>query len=174
VQRLLSGIVLPVLGLVLLGAVVAPSLATAPLPEPSGRVILTVTGAIQHAGKGGRAQFDRKMLEALGTTTVTTSTSWTDGATVFEGVLARDVLRAVGAQGGTVTAVALNDYKIDIPVQDFARYRVLFALKMDGVTLSPRDKGPIWIVYPRDDHRELRTESVDAKWIWQLARLEIR
>jgi hypothetical protein len=45
---------------------------------------------------------------------------------------------------------------------------------MDGERLLPRDKGPIWIVYPRDDFPELTDIRYDYRWVWQLTRLEIR
>lgn len=153
---------------------VAPSVANSPLPEPSGRVILTVSGVIGHGNGDGVARFDRAMLEDLGLVRVSTTTSWTDGVQEFEGVLARDLLRAVGADGTTVSAVALNDYSVEIPISDFETYPVVFALRMNGVEMTARDKGPIWIVYPRDDHAELRNQKVDAKWIWQLARIVVR
>ncbi len=150
-----------------------PLLAKEPLAQPNGRVLLTVTGAIELTNAQGKAEFDRNMLLRLGTAKLRTSTSWTDGTTVFEGVPASDVLGAVGAHGPLVTATALNDYIIEIPVADFAKYGVLFALSMNGVELTARDKGPIWVVYPRDDHPELRNPKVDAKWIWQLANIDI-
>ena len=40
--------------------------------------------------------------------------------------------------------------------------------------LTARDKGPIWIVYPRDDIPELRNPRMDANWIWQLAKIEVK
>ena len=144
-----------------------PLLAKEPLAQPNGRVLLTVTGAIELTNAQGKAEFDRNMLLRLGTAKLRTSTSWTDGAPVFEGVPASDVLRAVGAHGTVVTATALDDYSIEIPVTDFARYRVLFALSMNGVELTARNRGPIWVVYPRDDFPELRNPTADARWIWQ-------
>jgi hypothetical protein len=47
-------------------------------------------------------------------------------------------------------------------------------MKADGVELQLRDRGPLWIVYPRDSFRELRDESNNFKWIWQLRSLELR
>ena len=153
---------------------VVPALADTPLAKPSGRVILTISGAIDHTNANGRAEFDRKMLERLGTIAFATSTAWTDGTPEFEGVLARDILKAVGAHGTTALAVALNDYSFEIPISDFEDYSVLFALRMNGVELTTRDKGPIWIVYPRDRHRELQNQLTESKWVWQLARIDIR
>ncbi len=174
--RSIMPLLLPALALAiaLAGPAGDPPLAKEPMAQPNGRVLLTVTGAIELTNTQGKAEFDRDMLRRLGTAKLRTSTSWTDGTTVFEGVLASDVLSAVGARGTVATATALNDYSIEIPVADFERYGVLFALSMNGVELTVRDKGPIWVVYPRDDHPELRNPKVDAKWIWQLANIDIK
>jgi hypothetical protein len=89
-------------------------------------------------------------------------------------VLVRDLLEAVGAHGSEVAAVALNDDVVTIPMDEFSRYPVLLALKMNGEYLKIRDKGPIWIVYPRDQYSELRNPMTDKKWVWQLAQLDVR
>ena len=57
-----------------------------PLPPPQGPVILIVSGDIEITNSDQGAQFDRDMLYALGKTVVETTTSWTDGDQVFEGV----------------------------------------------------------------------------------------
>ena len=93
---------------------------------------------------------------------------------VFEGVRASEVMRAVGARGSTVFATALNDYVVEIPIDDFEKYGVIFALSRDGRKLSVRDKGPIWAIYPRDEFPELRNRASDKKWIWQVVTLDIR
>jgi hypothetical protein len=73
-----------------------------------------------------------------------------------------------------VVATALNDYVASIPLREPYDYPVLLALKMNGEYLELRDKGPIWIVYPRDQFSELRNSMVDKKWVWQLSELEVR
>lgn len=158
----------------ILAVAAGPAFSGSNLAQPEGRVILTISGAIDRTNGEALARFDRKMLEALGTTKITTTTSWTDGPQEFEGVLARDVFKAVGANGGSIAATALNDYQITIPMSDFDKYQVLFATRMNGVELTSRDKGPIWIVYPRDDHKELRNQKVDAKWLWQLSKISVQ
>jgi hypothetical protein len=142
--------------------------------EPTGPVILTISGNIEGAGSGPVVRLDRAMLEGLGTTKLKTSTAWTTGEAEFEGVLARDLLEAVGADGTLVVATALNDYVASIPLRELYDYPVLLALKMNGEYLQIRDKGPIWIVYPRDQFEELRNSMIDRKWVWQLSELEIR
>ncbi|TVM05405.1 molybdopterin-dependent oxidoreductase [Vreelandella aquamarina] len=150
-----------------------PAAAERPLSAPSGPVLLTITGAIQHANAKDSAQFDEQMLATLETHTLATTTSVTDGVNQFEGFLMRDLLDWVGAQGDQVIATALNDYIVEIPLEDFYQYDVLAATHMDGEALTPRDKGPLWIVYPRDDHRELQDIRYDYRWVWQLNGLEV-
>jgi hypothetical protein len=145
------------------------------LTPPAGKVVLIVSGHIARTNGNGVASFDREMLERLGLLTVRTSTVWTDGVKDFEGPLVRDVLAAVGVDRATeVTASALNDYAVVIPAADFDKYGVILALRMDGRELLAKDKGPAWIVYPRDDNPELRDARYDNRWVWQLNRLQVQ
>lgn len=150
------------------------TLAAGPLPSPGDRPLLRVTGNITHTNHADAAHFDRELLATLPRHELQTSTSVTDGINHFEGFLMRDLLEWIGAEGDTVISVALNDYLVEIPMADFHDYDVLVADTMDGEILTPRDKGPLWIVYPRDDHRALQDIRYDYRWVWQLHHLEIR
>lgn len=147
---------------------------SASLPTPAGSPLLTVAGQIQNTNVSGEAHFDAAMLDALPVHVLSTSTAVTDGVNRFEGVLMRDLLQAVGAQGTVVRASALNRYTTTIPMSDFYDYDVLLARSMNGKQLLPSDKGPLWIVYPRDSHRELRDMRYDYRWVWQLNRLVVQ
>ncbi|WP_229738078.1 molybdopterin-dependent oxidoreductase [Sinisalibacter lacisalsi] len=136
----------------------------------AGEVLLTVTGRVAEAP----VELTRADLEALPQRSLITATTVTDGRPEFEGFLMRDLLEHLGAEGDSVVALALNDYRAEIPVSDFEDYDVLGALTMDGAQLSPRDKGPVWIVYPRDDHRELQDIRYDMRWVWQLVSLHVK
>lgn len=140
---------------------------------PEGPVILTVTGAITQTNFDGEMRYDRTMLEALGTTIISTETPWTDAETTFTGILARDLLADVGATGRMVTGVALNQYSADIPSEDFERYDVILALKKNGEYLTVRDRGPLWIMYPWSDIPKLRTPLSVSRSIWQLYLLDV-
>lgn len=163
-------IVAGVMALLVLGATAA--LAAEPLPQPSGPVILTVSGAIERTNGAGAAHFDRAMLQELGVASIETSTVWTDGVKRFEGVSLKKVLDRVGARGTRLRASALNDYAIVLPISDL-RYDPLLAMSMDGSELTVRTRGPLWIVFPRDAFPELRTAEQDARWVWQLKRLSV-
>jgi len=157
---------------VLLGSF-APTKADQTLARPAGPVILTVTGDIAVTNAPGRAEFDRAMLEALGMKTIHTSTSWTTGKHEFAGPPGKAVMAAVGAKGGVLSFVAVNDYKVQIPASDFEHYPAILALKMDGEYMTVRTKGPLWVIYPRDDYPELVTKANDAKWIWQVKSIDV-
>jgi len=144
------------------------------LPAPGGEVILTVDGAIANTTDGAQARFDVAALEALGLTTVITSTPWTDGAVTYEGVLGRVLMEHVGAKGSKLVARALNDYLADIPIADFTDYDVILAIKANGAYLPIRDKGPIFVVYPLDAHPDLMNNTIYSRCVWQLTRLTVQ
>lgn len=145
-----------------------------PLPAPEGPVILTVGGNVAVTNSESGAAFDRDLLTGLGVTEITTSTPWTDGPQRFSGVLARTVLERVGAEGTMVAASALNDYTVEVPMEDFENYDVLLATDMNGEQMQVSDKGPIWIVYPRDSHPELKDRRLHDRWVWQLKTLQVQ
>ena len=147
---------------------------SAGLPLPSGEVLLIIDGAIQKVNIGAQAHFDMEMIEGLSVRRLHTSTAVTDGVRQFDGFLMRDLLEMVGVQGTLVEAKALNHYSVDIPIADFHDYDVLLATHMDGERLLPSGKGPFWIVYPRDDWRQLQDIRYDYRWVWQLNRLTVK
>ena len=144
------------------------------LTQPTGRVILTISGDISNTNNGDNADFDLDMLHALGTRTISVTTSWTDGTQEFRGVLMRDLMAAIGAKGNTVEAIALNDYTYTIDIEDFSLYPVIVATILNGKILKIRDKGPLWIIYPLDTFTEEQKFNVEHRMVWQLRRLIVR
>ena len=144
----------------------------ASLPEPSGDVLLEVTGAISKKNSHGAATFDRKMMTSLDWVEIETFTSFTDGPQRFAGPTLVSLLEAVGAEGTTLHATAINDYTVRIPVEHAARHGVILAMDMNGVPMRVRDKGPIWVVYPLTE-AEAEKKPFDDQMIWQLARIRI-
>lgn len=142
------------------------------LGEPEGPVLLTVSGAITQTNAGSTAQFDLAMLEALEPTTIETLTIWTDEVHAFQGVSLADLVDHVGIEGSTLRAFAINDYRVDIPLSDAVAGGPILAYRIDGKTMSLREKGPLWVVYPYDSSPQYRTEVIYSRSIWQLDRLE--
>jgi hypothetical protein len=144
------------------------------LPQPSEKPILTISGKIGITNKGQTAQFDRPMLESLGITLVETSTPWYQGPMKFEGVSLDTLMKRVNAEGKQVTAIALNDYSSDLPIDDFAKYDPILALKRNGEYMTVRDKGPLFIIYPFDKISELKSQTYYGRSVWQVDRLIVK
>jgi hypothetical protein len=112
------------------------------------------------------------MLEALGKASFATRSELSEVPQLFEGIPLRALLERVGAQGKSLGASALNDYVAVIPMEDL-EFEPLLATKVDGRVLTIRDKGPLWIAYPRDRHKVLQDARYDARWVWQLNKLRV-
>ena len=161
----------------LFGAVVIAAAAgagAASLPEPTDKPILTVTGKIGVTNKDGTAQFDRAMLEALGRASFSTSTPWYKEPVMFEGVPLAKLMDAVGATGDRIVSVGLNDYSAEMPMEDARKLGVILALKRDGIYMTVRDKGPIFIIYPFDSNPDLKMQKYYSRSVWQVARIEVK
>ncbi|WP_409525016.1 hypothetical protein [Nitrincola sp. MINF-07-Sa-05] len=157
-----------------LGLFITASVSAAGLERPQGRVILTIEGDIAHTNEEGKAVFDREMLERLTQHTTQTSTPWTEGVREFTGPLGSALLEAVGASGTILKVIAINDYVVEVPVEDFYSHPVILAMKADGDYLRVRDKGPLFIIYPFDDDSDLNSEVYYNRSSWQIARIEVK
>jgi hypothetical protein len=133
-----------------------------------GPVVLKISGKIDIKNTASGAVFDDALLDALPQKSFVTETPWTKGLVKFTGPLLSDVLKAVNASGTNIKAVALNDYKVNIPMEDVRKYGVILARQMDGKALAVRDKGPLFVMYPFEQFAELKTSIYFSRCIWQL------
>jgi hypothetical protein len=157
-------------------AVAAALCSTVPahaLQAASGKVILSISGKIADKNTADAAQFDLAMIEKLPQQTFTTMTPWSKEPIKFTGPLLRDVLAAAKASGTTIKAMALNDYKTAIPVEDAQRYDMIVAHRMNGELIPVRTKGPLFIVYPFDSKSELQNSKFYGRSAWQLKSMDI-
>ncbi len=144
------------------------------LPAPTEDVVLTISGAIENHNGDGSAQLDRTMLAAMRVIELETTTVWQEGTQRFTGVPLKDILALVGSDAASsVAAIALNDYQVTIPVASIEDDVPIVAFLMNGEPMSPRDKGPLWIVYPYDSDEKYRNEVTYSRSIWQLDRLNL-
>ncbi len=79
----------------------------------------------------------------------------------------------VSEDSKTVRLTALNDYEIDVPIEDFLQYPVMLALQADGEYMQPDYKGPAMLVYPMD-HYEFDPITIKRRWIWQIKAIDFR
>ncbi len=143
------------------------------VPSPQGQVILTVSGDIVLTNIDETLQFDRQTFVAIDDTTVETTTIWTEGRHIFQGVSLHALTELLGVTEGTLLTTAVNDYTVEIPVADAVPGGPIIAHTMDGAEMSVRDKGPLWIVYPYDSSPDYQTAVIHSRSIWQLDRIEV-
>ena len=167
----------PVAGSAVYDVVSEPTLRPGtPIPAPAGEVVLRVRGMIGAAAGAEEVAFDMPTLERLGLVRFTTTTSWTEGPVTFEGVLLSSLLEAVGADQSATTLVltALNDYAASMPVSDAKTWPVMLAIKENGQYMSPREHGPMWVVYPQHAYPQLGRRDFASRWVWQLAKISVQ
>lgn len=143
------------------------TLAEDAFSPPTQEVVLTIrTNEVEIA-------LDLPALRNLEVSEFTTTTIWTEGEQTFRGTRMTHLLDRLGVTAGTVTLTAVNDYQVTIPVADFSDDGAIVAYERNGKTMSLRDKGPLWLVYPYDADARFRSEIIYANSIWQLDRITI-
>lgn len=123
---------------------------------------------------GAETVLSLRDLAALPQHVIVTHTAYTDGLQRFEGPLLRDVVAKLGREGKGLRLLAADGDTAEIPWQDLQDYDVLAATTRNGRPMGPRELGPVWVVYPRDDFRELQAPRFDLRWIWQLSRIDVQ
>ena len=140
----------------------------AELGSPTGSVLLEITGDIKlqnttTTNVDGVAQpaaaFDIAMLESLPTETIRTKTEWTTGVTEFTGVRVDVLLNHLGASSQHLFLQALDEYSVEVVDGQFDSFPIIIAYKLNGEYMSVRELGPLWVMFPFDDHPELNSEQ---------------
>lgn len=141
--------------------------------QPSGAIILTVNDKTSLAQAPQSMRFDMAMLNSLPQKSFVTKTPWYKVAIKFSGPLLSDVLQALNVKGENLTATALNDYKVSIPLADAIKHGAILAVRMDDKIFSVKDKGPVWFMYPFDAHPEINNTTYFSRAIWQLSAITV-
>ncbi|MBR7887997.1 hypothetical protein J9B83_03505 [Marinomonas sp. A79] len=163
-----------VLGLIVSGMLAITSVQAKDLPKPEGRVILTVSGNIEHTNtKAKTAEFDRAMLMNLEVIELETKTPWSEGVDVYRGPLLRSVLAAVGSTSDSLSVTALNDYSAVVPVQDSKDYNLMLAMDINGKPMTIRKKGPLFLLYPFNEDPSLNNEVIHNRSVWQIKAIRV-
>ena len=156
----------------------------------TGPILLTVTGEIMNANRGGfdpdtdkffgyndvsfaqGAQFDYDALAALDMVKVRADFPKGGDVQEFEGPLLADVLAAAGAAGDKVTIQALDGYAVELDAEEAIQQGAVVALKRNGAPLSIGGFGPTHVVYPRAERADL-ADMPDDTWIWSIFHIKV-
>ncbi|PHV03788.1 hypothetical protein CSQ88_00785 [Iodobacter sp. BJB302] len=138
------------------------------------KVVLTVSGVLSQQNSGKNTAFTMDMLTKLPQHSFVSKTPWYEKPVKFTGPLLRDVLAAAGAKGAQISALALDDYRVEIPFQDAIKYPIIIARLLDDKPMPVRDKGPLFIVYPFDQYKELHQDVYYTRSVWQLSKMIVQ
>jgi hypothetical protein len=120
------------------------------------------------AADGAKTVLSYEELTQLPKTDVTTTTPWTEGKHVFTGVSFADLLGKYGIVDGNVRVSALNDYSVTVPAAELIENGAILTYQLDGKTMTVREKGPYWVIFPFDSHPSLQTDQYWSYAVWQV------
>jgi hypothetical protein len=136
-------------------------------------VVLTLTLAADAGHSARQVDITRQSLMSLPRSDFVTKTIWTNGPQRFAGVWLSDFLDHFDVTSGTIALQAINDYWVEIPVDEINRGEALIAYERNGQPMTQRSKGPLWLVYNYDADPAFRTETIYTRSVWQLDRITV-
>lgn len=120
--------------------------------------------------------FTLRTLQSMPATTVTARGPADDRVSEWRGVPLAYLLRQLHVRppaNAQLRMRALNDYSVIIPASDISRYSPVIAYQRDGQPMPVESLGPLFLMYPFDQHHELRTQKYYNRAIWQLSEIFI-
>ena len=132
------------------------------------KIVLTING------KDKKHTLSMAAIKALPQQTFMTKTPWYPDSVKFSGPLLRDVLALAKVKGTDISAIALDDYKVQIPMSDAQQYDMILAHKINDEAIPVKTKGPLFVVYPYDSKPELQAFRFYERSIWQLKALTVK
>jgi len=145
------------------------------IPAPTGDIILTVTGKIGTTNTDSAIEMDLSMIEAAGLVDYKVTDPFEDQPVTFRGPLMSSLLDLwkVSSDAKTLRMVALNDYSVDVPIEEVRKYPVVFALEQDGEYMPVASRGPAMLVFPYNDF-EFNEAIYNDYWIWQIKSIDVQ
>ena len=153
----------------------ASPLALAARTECKPGIFLTIGGKIDKVTNKTDRTFEYSEAEflKLPTSPITTATAWTEKRK-FEGPTISDVMATVGGKGVKLRVLALDAYVGEIPWSDLTQFQPILATMQDGVRLTRKNNGPLFVIYPRDKHSvALNTPAAQMRYVWQVCRIDV-
>ena len=171
---------------------VFPLAVKAETAAPTGHVLITLGGAVEHSNLPPRQPddgglfgylevtydmamgFDADMLDAFEQVEVTIpyGPEGNRRDIAFSGPRLADVIEAAGGTGKTARPMALDGYQAEIAWADVVSFAPILATRADGAPMGLGSYGPTMIVFPATDDAEVR-ERQAAQQVWALAYIGI-
>lgn len=138
----------------------------------SEQTILTISGHIQPADNSHEVNFTLDDLQKLPQQNYKTTNPWVNKPHQYQGPLLTDILKSVNAKSTRLTLVALNDYRVNMDLAKVLKYQPILAWSDDSKTMSVRERGPLWLMFPISRYpEELKNTRFNSYMIWQLRKI---
>jgi hypothetical protein len=159
----------------LAAALALPGVAVAAPNACPNDALLEIAGAVKPNSPRGSFLFSEKDLLKLKTVKLTTATAWTPRSE-FIGPELSTVLEAAGvpATAKDMRFYAIDAYEITIPTTDLVKYRPVMAHTQNGERLAVATRGPVFLVYPRDQYPELTAIKGQAQFVWMVCKIVVK
>lgn len=145
------------------------------IPLPTGEVILTVGGKIGAPNSGQEILMDRETIESVGLVEYTVNDPFQQRPITYRGVLLRDLLDLwqVPDDATVLDTLALNDYRVEVPIEPLRETPVIYALQADGEYMPVSELGPAMFVFPYHQF-EFERPLTESYWVWQIKSIEVK
>jgi hypothetical protein len=144
-----------------------------PIPAPTGKPVLTLTGKISATNKGSAIVFDQATIDRLGQVQITVYEPWVKQDMTFRGVWLADLLTVADASttASSLRMTALDDYRAEVTMTAVRAGGMLLATRAgDGSAIPVADGGPTRLVYVNG----IKSGANADLWIWSLKTIEVR
>lgn len=148
--------------------------ASATVNKCEKQFILSVNDTRAGAIKSTR-KFTAEEIYAIPATDMITATAW-HPSSKFSGPTLEEIIKAASPDLDFKTArlFAVNGYETPIPAQDIKKYRPILAHSKDNARLTLATRGPLFLVYPRDEFSELKSLKSQDKFVWMVCRIDLQ
>lgn len=157
-------------------------------PAPNGGVIVTLGGKVAHWNRGAatadadavfkehKISFDKAMALDVATFNALPmhelNVSTPGGDSTFAGPLLADVLRAAGAEVGSVKLTARDGSVVDLTAEDVKTREWILAHLVDGKPVTGGDFGPLWLMH-KPGSGETPSKDELQSWVSSVFYIEV-
>ena len=142
-----------------------------PIPAPTGRVVLRVTG-VESGNAGAHATaMDFRTLEQMPRVKVRVYEPFLKRDMSFSGVRMSDLLAVIGVSpsAGSIYVHALDDYHVTLTQDQLASAGAVLATRANGARIAIKDGGPIRIILARSG----KVADNADNWVWSVDRMRV-
>ena len=139
------------------------------LGEASEKVLLGIHSNSEQVSE----QYTLGQLQQLPQYEMRVKLPWTNETHTYSGPYLEDVLLMANVSGQWLTMYALDHYQISFHFQRIKKYKPILALRIDEKLLTIRTKGPLWVILPMSEYKELNAAIYHDFMVWQLVKINV-